>query len=445
MANKERHRRFGSVRRRESGRYQVRYPGPDGRMHSAPETFTRKADAERFLSLVEAQTMRGEWTDPEQGKIRLNEYAESWIAQSPGLRPRTVELYRWLLKRHITPHLGDAVLGKLTTPMIRSWRARLLAEGVSPTMAAKAYRLLRAILMTAVDEDRLLPSNPCRVKGAGGEQAPERPVLTVAQVFELANRVGVRPVGNIHLRDGSYRLRYRAGDGAMRAHPEMFATRAQAERVLWDLLNQGKAAGDRDTRYRAIVLLAAFASLRWGEVTALQRCDLDTSAGTVRVRAAFIERSNGQMIVGPPKSRAGLRTVTVPAAILPDLTAHLAKHTAPGADALVFTGIKGGPLRRSGFNRLTGWPHVVAGMGVPGLHFHDLRHTGNTLAADMGVSLRNLMARMGHDNERAALIYQHKSSAADRQIADGLDALVRAEQDQGDDEDGAAGILVPAR
>ena len=65
-------------------------------------------------------------------------------------------------------------------------------------------------------------------------------------------------------------------------------------------------------------------------------------------------------------------------------------------------------------------------MGLPGLHFHDLRHTGNTLAADMGVSLRNLMARTGHDNERAALIYQHKSSTADRQIADGLDALLRA-------------------
>lgn len=64
-------------------------------------------------------------------------------------------------------------------------------------------------------------------------------------------------------------------------------------------------------------------------------------------------------------------------------------------------------------------------MGLTGLHFHDLRHTGNTLAADTGVSLRNLMARMGHDNERAALIYQHKSAIADRQIADGLDALLR--------------------
>jgi hypothetical protein len=59
----------------------------------------------------------------------------------------------------------------------------------------------------------------------------------------------------------------------------------------------------------------------------------------------------------------------------------------------------------------------------------------------MGVSLRNLMARMGHDNERAALLYQHRSNTADRTIADGLDALVRAQQGQDDDdEDGAAGV-----
>lgn len=77
------------------------------------------------------------------------------------------------------------MLSKLTTQMVRAWRAELLGCGVSGTMAAKAYRLLRAILMTAVDEDRILAANPCRVKGAGSEI--ERPVLTVGQVFELPN------------------------------------------------------------------------------------------------------------------------------------------------------------------------------------------------------------------------------------------------------------------
>lgn len=426
MPNKDGHRRFGSIRKRESGRFQARYLGPDGRMRSAPETFARRSDAERYLMLIEAQLARGDWTDPERSRILLRDYAQTWITQRPGLRPRTVELYSWLFKRHIEPHLGGVVIGKLTTQMIRSWRAKLLAEGVSPTMAAKAYRLLRAILMTAVNEDKILPSNPCRVKGAGSEHADERPVLTVAQVIDLASRIGTRPVGNIHRRDGGYHLRYRNTGGLMRPYPDLFASRAAAEATLWDLLDVGQADGEHDDRYRALVLLAAFASLRWGEVTALHRRDIDTVTGTIHIRAAYTERTTGQMMLGPPKSRAGIRTVSVPAAVVPELVAHLDKYTRPAPDALVFTGIQGGPMRRSGFNKLTGWPRLARAIGVPGLHFHGLRHTGNTLAADMGVSLRNLMARMGHDNERAALIYQHKSSAADRQIADGLDALLRA-------------------
>lgn len=51
---------------------------------------------------------------------------------------------------------------------------------------------------------------------------------------------------------------------------------------------------------------------------------------------------------------------------------------------------------------------------------------------------------MGHDNERAALIYQHKSAAVARKIAAGLDNLVNAEQDQEDGDDGAASVMVPA-
>ena len=278
MPNKDGHRRFGSIRKRESGRYQVRYQGPDGLMRSASGTFARKADAQRYLSLIEAQMMQGEWGDPAKSKVLLRDYAEAWIAERPGLRPRTIELYSWLLRRHIAPNLGSAELGKLNTQMIRSWRAKLLTEGVSPTVTAKAYRLLRAVLMTAVDEDKLLPANPCRVKGAGGEHAPECPVLTVTQVFTLADRIGVRPIGNIHHRDQGYRLRYRVPGGPMQAHPELFATRPDAEKALWELLNDGQAEGERDTRFRALVLLAAFASLRWGEVTALRRCDLDLTA-----------------------------------------------------------------------------------------------------------------------------------------------------------------------
>jgi hypothetical protein len=105
VANKDGHRRFGNVRKRESGRFQVRYPGSDGRMRTGPETYERKSDAERALVLIEAQMASGEWSDPERRKVKLGEYAEAWITERPGLRPRTIDLYRWLLRKHIAPHL----------------------------------------------------------------------------------------------------------------------------------------------------------------------------------------------------------------------------------------------------------------------------------------------------------------------------------------------------
>jgi integrase len=371
MPNKDGHRRFGSVRKLPSGRYQVRYPGPDGVMRPGETTFTRKSEAERYLALVETQLAKREWIDPERGKIRLQDYAERWIAERPNLRPRTVQLYSWTLGKHITPYLGGVPLNRLDTPMVREWRSRLLADGVSVTMAAKAYRLLRAILMTATKEDELIRINPCRIKGADQEKAAERPVLSVPQVFALAERM-----------------------------PD---------------------------RFRAMVLLTTFASLRWGEAMGLQRCDIDLTVGTVRIRQAFVEQRGVGLVLGPPKSRAGVRAVALPRAVAPAIRQHLADHVAEAAEAFVFTGENGRTVWRGTFNKLVKWSEAVAAVGAPGLHFHDLRHTGNTLASRApGASLRDIMARMGHDSPRAALIYQHANREADQGIANAIDKAVKA-------------------
>jgi integrase len=443
MANRDGHRRFGNVRRLPSGRYQIRFPGPDGRIRTGPETYERKGDADRALVLIDAQLRAGEWFDPDRGKVKLSDYATVWIIERPGLRPRSADNYRWLLKKHVDPYLGGVPVGKLSTPMIREWRATLLGQGVSVSTAAKAYRFLRAVLMTATEEDKILPRNPCRVRGAGEEDAPERPVLTVAQVFELSEWVGRRPVGNIRkLPDGSYRLRF-ARFGERRTSLEVYRSRADAERALWKMMADGRADGVHDRRYRALVLLATFGSLRWGEATALRRCDLDLQSRSVRVRAAYVERSTGEMVLGPPKSRAGRRIVGIPEVIIPALREHLAVFVKEEPGALVFPGQMGGPLRRGNFNKMSGWPHAVRVIGMEGLHFHDLRHTGNQFAANTGAGLKDLMARMGHDSERAALIYQHEARGADQRITDAIDFHVQAIRGRADDDDGMAGTLVP--
>jgi hypothetical protein len=177
---------------------------------------------------------------------------------------------------------------------------------------------------------------------------------------------------------------------------------------------------------------------------ALRRCDLDLDRRTVRVRAAYVERSTGGMLLGPPKSRAGRRLVGIPGVIVPALREHLADFVRDEPSALVFPGQRGVPLRRSNFNKMSGWPYAVASIGAPGLHVHDLRHTGNQFAANSGAGLRDLMTRMGHDSERAALIYQHEARGADRRVTDAIDSHVQAERDQGGEDDGTAGALVPA-
>jgi integrase len=443
MANKGGHRRFGNVRKRESGRYQIRYPGPDGRIRTGPETYERKSDAERALVIIEGQMASGSWTDPERGRIKLGDYASLWIAER-GLRPRTMDLYRWLLKKHIAPYLGGVPVGKMSARLVREWRAELLGNGASVSVAAKAYRLLRAVMTTAVDEDSMLPRNPCRIKGAGDEDAAERPVLTVRQVFDLAERVGRRPIGNIRKVPDGYRLRF-SRNGLMRTSPERYVSRQEAERALWKMADDGRADCTHDRRFYALVLLATFASLRWGEATALRRSDLDLETRAVRVRAAYVERSTGEMLLGPPKSKAGRRVVGIPAAMIPDLTAHLAIYVKDEPGALVFPGVKGGPIRRGNFNKMSAWPQAVASIGMPGLHFHDLRHTGNQFAANSGAGLRDLMARMGHDSERAAMIYQHVARGADQVITSAIDTHVQGEKRRDEDgEEGAAGALVPA-
>ena len=367
MANsKGRRRWFGTVRRLPSGRYQARYWGPDGVRHAADDTFATKAEAQDWLTLKEAEILEGDWIDPDAAEVLVPDYAATWIEERPGLRPKTVLIYRGLLRSHIASHFEHVTVGEVTLARVRRWRKKLLDSGVSEVTAAKAYRLLRAIFNTALD-DGLIRRNPCRIKGAGRENSPERPVLTVAQVYALADAVGLR--------------------------------------------------------YRALILLAAFTSLRWAELTALRPEDIDLDARTVRVTRQLYYHGAGYSF-GPPKSRAGVRVVAFSELIVPDVRDHL--DWLPSAAAFVFATSTGSPLSHSNFrNRV--WLPAMAAVGLEGVHLHDLRHTGNQLTANAGANPRELMARMGHDSERAALIYLHSSHERQRALADAVGEAARAE------------------
>lgn len=339
----------------------MRYPDGAGCLVSGG-TYATKGEAQAELARVRTNQVRGNWVNPRAGATTLSSYSTTWLAEQT-LRPRSRELYEWLLRSYIVPHLGPIQLAKLTPAAVRVWHSELRGTGKAST-AAKAYRVLRAILNTAV-ADEMIVKNPCVLKGAGVESAPERPIASTGEVAALADSI--------------------------------------------------------DPRFRLLVLLAAWCGLRRGELLALRRRDIDLLRGAVRIERARTDHG-GPISYGLPKTEAGKRTVALPPHLLPEVEHHLLRFVEGDSDALVFTGLRKGPLRVHVLQKA--WDKARRQIGRPDLHLHDMRHTGNTLAAAAGASTKELMSRMGHSSSRAALIYQHATEDRDRAIAEALSRFV---------------------
>jgi integrase len=351
-------RRFGSVRRLPSGRWQARYWDASGNRVGAPTTFATKGDAQRWLSAAETDQSRGDWHDPRLGDVPFREWADRWIVtKAPTLGPATQDLYRYLLRKHVVPRFGSMAVGRIASAQVQAWLADLHRSDLSPNTVAKAYRCLSGAMDGAVDAG-LIARSPCTLKGAGTERHAEMQIATPEQVAELAAAVG--------------------------------------------------------PRWEALVFAAAYTGLRWGELAGLRRCDVDLEWNLVTVTRKLGE-VNGQLSFSPPKTAAGKRTIGMPSFVARSLAVHIDLYALPGAEGLVFPSADGQPMRRSNFRRRV-WEPATDEVYMSGFRFHDLRHTAATLAAASGTSLKALMARIGHASAAAALRYQHVIDGQDADI-----------------------------
>lgn len=373
---------FGSTRKLPSGRYQARYPDPDGVPMNAPMTFATKAEAEAHISQVRADRSRGTYLDPRRGERRLGDFAADWIANGGSrgqLAPRTRDLYLDLLARHIDPPLGSKSLNAISPDIVRSWRTALrrdlAARAATKTKGGdkrvatgdartrQAYALLRSIMATA-EADGLIGRNPCQVRGAGVAQAPERPFLSIEQFAALVD-----------------------------AHPE---------------------------HMRPALHLTMGAHLRLGELIGLQRRDLDLDAGTLTI-ARQVTADGSEPT---PTKTGATRTIDLPAITVDVLHEYL--RTVPKAmpGTALFLRPDGSPFTRASVSHA--WMRARSVVGLPAVHFHDIRHTGLTLSAHQsGASIADLMKRGGHSTSAAAMTYQHAADARGPIIAAGLDAALR--------------------
>lgn len=349
-----------AIRRLESGRWEASYRDPRGRERT--KTFATKRDAERWRAANVSDVARGAWLDPRLGTVRVADWIDRWWPTTVNLRPSTRVRDQGYLERYVLPDFGDDQLGRLTQPDVQAWVAALSARGLAPATVTKAYQLLGKVLGAAVDAG-LIPSSPCQRVSLPAKSNEEMRFLTPAQVGELAEVI----------------------------HP----------------------------RFRALVLLAAYGGLRVGELAGLRRPKLDTLHARVEVAEIAVE-VRGVLTYGPPKTKAGQRSIALPRPVATELAAHVERWS---STEWVFTAPDGGPLRVPGW-RQRFWKPAVEQAGLVPLRPHDLRHTAVALWIAAGANVLEVARRAGHSSTSFTLDrYGHLFPEADLGLAERLELL----------------------
>jgi integrase len=380
MSGKKGHRAWGKIKKQPTKQpsYQASFIGPGLRRHYAPIIFGTKMNAEGWLSrerdYKERCTINGEtWKPPTERAIekraevmRLAQYGATVIAQRKlGARTRIEYEAKW--SQLIEPKLGKLAVRDVTTTAVRNWFAGLGDE--HPTRNGHAYGILNMVCNTAVKEG-LLERNPCQIVGATNPK-PKKVVKipTTTELQAIADKLG---------------------------------------------------ADDRTARFKALVLLAEWCGMRFGEVSELRRKDFDADCTTVAISRSVTHRlaedgSRCRVKIGTKNDEQ--RTVAIPPHIREDVKTHLSRYVGKSQDALLFEPARGGcHLNDRVFNKDV-FQKAAKDVGREDLSAHDLRRFAGTKNAAVS-SLAENMARLGHKTVGAAMRYQHSQ--------DGRDAVVTA-------------------
>ena len=317
--------------------WRVRYRDPLGRERS--RSFARKADADRFMATVQADLIRGDWTDPRLSKITVEEWSERWVRTKSHLKPKTLAGYRSNLQAHVIPAFGGYQLRHVDRMAVEEWIADLQASGLGPSGIRQARQVLNSMLTLAVDAG-YLPSNPVdgtqhSATSRTGDVVPRR-----------------RPSG-----------RPRRHDPGTLRRPRL---RARLRRAA-----MGRSRRPQTQKMRPASALAS----RSPNPSRTSRAN--STSGRPRTIAAASWPS--PIPPRPPRE-------------------HLARHVPDDPEALVFTSPNGAPLRNSNFRRQV-WYQAVEEAELPeDLRIHDLRHTCASLFVAAGANPKAVQVHLGHSS-----------------------------------------------
>jgi integrase len=379
----------GHIRRRSSGSFEIKYEaGADrtGRRQTKYLSFKgSKREAQAKLAELLAAVARGSHIDP--NKISVAEFVRERIDQWEGsgsIGARSAERYRELAKHQIEPFLGARPLQKLRPLDIEEWhtvlrnRGRADGKGCSASTIAHAHRVLSKAFRDAAANE-LVTRNVATTKSAPTVKRPEIVIVRAADVSRFVERMRPR------------------------------------------------------SRYYAATILGLFCGLRLGETLALRWQCIDLDRKTLRVHQALEYTKAHGLRFKEPKTKAGIRTITLPDIVMATLREHrrmqLELRLQLGAgrlepDDLLFGNIDGAPMHPYHFS--DAWANCAARIGFPDLTYHCLRHTHASQLISAGIDVVKIAHRLGHASPTVTLgIYGHLFDKDDGKAAEAINAALK--------------------
>lgn len=340
-----------------------------------------KKDAERELNKRLSQLDGGTYV-ARTGET-VAEHVRGWLAGNFDLAETTRERFERLIEQQIVPHLGTVQLQQLRPAQVSTWHRTLRTSGgkdgrpLSAATVRQAHRVLHLALADALEVEKIGRNV------ASGRKLPKgsKTETVILQEGEIAPVLAAL-VGHW-------------------LHP--------------------------------IAVLAVGTGMRQGEVMGLAWRNVDLDAGSVRVEFSLEETKAHGLRLKKPKTKAGVRTISLPASATAVLQEHrklqLEQRLAlgmgkPGKDALVFCDHEARAIAPS---RVSGaWRDFIKAKKLPRVRFHDLRHTHASALIASGLDVVKISRRLGHASPVVTLtVYAHLFKQTDDGAADVMDAAMR--------------------
>lgn len=369
----------GHITRRGPKAWLVRVSlGRDGngrRLYHSKVIHGTKKQAETYLNEKLHERDTGVLVPRHQPVTTLDEYSDQWL-DSIGVRARTRESYRGVLKRHVRPVLGKLPIGRITPALVRKLYLDMATDDYAPRTIRSTHEVLHNLLEQAT-EDRLLRANPAAVR-------------SVRRVIPKASKVEHTVI-----------------------KPDDVAAFLDAA---------------RSDRFGAYWLLLLFGGLRPEEALALCWSDLD--GNRVHVRRVLIDAAGVPLHFESPKTKKSARTVTLPGVVTDALREHRKRQAAERLKAgpdwkdgnLIFSTLTGGPLRQS-FTRPS-FTNILFAAELPAMRIYDLRHSCATLLLAGGENAKVVQERLGHASITLTMdTYSHVLPDMQQAAAEKLDQL----------------------